>query len=69
MVWPSFTLFQLFLFLALLPLAELKSFGALAMPVVYVAEPEPRRGRPRKLLQMIVPRLKDADALDYERWD
>jgi hypothetical protein len=39
------------------------------MPVVYVAEPEPRRGRPRKLLQMIVPRLKDADALDYERWD
>ena len=39
------------------------------MPIVYVAEPEPRRGRPRKLLQMIVPRLKDSDALDYERWD
>ena len=39
------------------------------MPIVYVAEPEPRRGRPRKLLQMIVPRLKDPDALDYERWE
>ena len=46
-----------------------RSALSLAMPVVYVAEPEPRRGRPRKLLQMIVPRLKDADALDYERWD
>ena len=39
------------------------------MPVVYVAEPDPRRGRPRKLLQLIVPRLKDPDALDYERWE
>ena len=40
-----------------------------AMPVVYVAEPDPRRGRPRKLLQLIVPRLKDPDARDYERWE
>ena len=52
------------LILAFLPLSNSNP-----MPIVYVAEPEPRRGRPRKLLQMIVPRLKDPDALDYERWE
>ena len=40
------------------------------MPIVYVAEPEPRRGRPRKLLQMIVqlqPFLGSSHYLTFEQ--
>ena len=38
------------------------------MPVVFVAEPEPKRNRPRKLLKMVVPRQTSETAPDYERW-
>ena len=38
------------------------------MPVVYVAERDPKK-RARKLMRMIVPVLKDPDAPEYERWE